>query len=149
MQIVDRIRVGALVTALAMTLLLGIPAHAATPHSYPKICGTPGGPGCPPIPPIVSDWKYTVNVGYGTYPPDATFIAWMTSLPGISSTSRPLVDGVPLNIRGPRMRGPVEPRKAIRSMWQTAINSNPKPTIATRARIRSNLSAATTAWPAT
>src|SRR5882757_8818718 len=34
-------------------------AAAATPHSFPRQCGMPGGAACPPPLPIVSPWVWT------------------------------------------------------------------------------------------
>ncbi len=45
------------------------PALAATPHSYPKQCDTPGGPTCPPGAPDPSPWSYQLGVGFGATPP--------------------------------------------------------------------------------
>lgn len=48
-----------LLIALAIFQLpFGSHAFAAAPHSYPKPCGTSGGPACPPPPPVISNWKY-------------------------------------------------------------------------------------------
>ena len=46
-------------------------AWSATPHSFPKSCGTPGGVACPPPPPSVTGWTYTIDFGmnYGWQPP--------------------------------------------------------------------------------
>jgi hypothetical protein len=57
-----------LLLSVALTLAVVAVSQAATPHSVPKQCGVPGGPSCPPLPPIVSPWQYSLYVN--AIPPD-------------------------------------------------------------------------------
>jgi hypothetical protein len=42
-------------------LLLARTGYGATPHSFPRQCGMPGGAACPPPPPITGPWQYALS----------------------------------------------------------------------------------------